>query len=117
MMIRNASSTVLFVLRFYEQTADVILAVLESAQGSHPGIVGYTQASDWAASRPCTVVTLRFCDPESLSTFLKDDHFVDVYLANAWGRRALTREALRVKSPVGEAHEVIPSDLFVEVGL
>ena len=62
------------------------------------------------------VVTLRFRDTESLCLFLKDERFVDIYLARAWGRRALTREALRVKSPIGEEREVIPSDLFVEVG-
>jgi len=106
-----------FALRFYQQSAAAILAVVESAQRSHPGIVGWTQVTDVAAPRPCTTVTLQFRDRESFEPFAKDEQFVAIYLASAWGRRALGREALRVHASSEAECDTVPGDLFAEVSI
>jgi len=104
-----------FVLRFYEQTTETILAVIERAKRSHPGISGWKQTTDRSGAKSCEVVSFDFKDRESLAAFQRDEQFIDTYLANAWGRRSLTRDALRVK-PNRDGRGTIPQDMFADLG-
>lgn len=116
-MTNRISNELAFALRFYEQTAEAIVAVVESARRSHAGLVSWTQTVDPAASKPCIAVTLKFSDRASFDAFIKDEQFIDTYLANAWGRRPLTRDALRVKPSRSDERGTIPRDMFAEVGI
>lgn len=106
-----------FILRFYEQTVEVITAVLNRARQSHPGITGWSHAPDLTAALPCTAATLKFSDQASFDGFVTDEQFINAYLESAWGRRPLTRESLRISPPRGDERGTIPSAMFNEIGI
>lgn len=113
----RSSAELAFSLRFYEQVQSRIDEVVDAAVSAHPRIVGWSQTEDSSAERPSTVVTLSFPDKATLDAFRADERFVEVYLARAWGKHALTRGALRVKPSAGEERGTIPGDMFAHVGI
>jgi len=108
------SKEVDFVLRFYDQSLREIQAVVLSAMKSHPSITSWSHSSDGGIT---TDVKLKFRDDSARAAFKADDRFVDEYLAKAWGRKALTRDALRVKPEIDDERGTIPSDMFGQIGI
>jgi hypothetical protein len=62
-------------------------------------------------------VTLSFNDRLSLESFRSDERIVDLYLSNAWGKRSLERDALRMKLSNADERGSIPDDMFTQVDI
>jgi hypothetical protein len=112
---RNAQE-VTFMLRFYEQTSEAILKVVKAALQAHPSITGWSQLVDHTSEKSFSTVILKFRDRASMEAFSNDREFADVYLANAWGKRAMNRDSLRTSPPNADDRGTIPGDMFAHVG-